>query len=160
MAIGSALQETLLVLDTDVLTAWEYQTPYVLQAIRDYYSRLKQPPALTSITVFEALRGFEKVAVKLGGLDERTQRDRAATEHLIQNCRVLPFDQTAASIAAYIFPRLSQSERNKHREDIFIVATALAHGYGVATRNQRDFELIADHLPHDYPLLRLDVWKP
>ena len=29
----------------------------------------------------------------------------------------------------------------------YIAATALAHGYGVATRNKADFELVSDNLP-------------
>ncbi len=45
----------------------------------------------------------------------------------------------------------------KERGDI--VATALAHNYGVATRNQRDFELIGQHLPPYAPVLYLAIWK-
>jgi predicted nucleic acid-binding protein len=78
---------------------------------------------------------------------------------LIRQCTVLPFNQEAAEIAAYIFPRLSRSERNQHWTDVFIAATALAHDYGVATRNQSDYELIAKHTPPQYPLLRIEVWK-
>jgi hypothetical protein len=36
---------------------------------------------------------------------------------------------------------------------------ALAYGYGVATRNQRDFELIGRHLPPYAPVLYLAIWK-
>jgi predicted nucleic acid-binding protein len=105
------------------------------------------------------LQGFEKIAAKAGGADERTQEDRQKTEQLIQACEVLPFDHAAAAVAAYIFPRLSQSDRNKHWRDVFIAATALAHNHGVDIRNQRDFELIAQPLPPAYPFLRLAVWK-
>jgi predicted nucleic acid-binding protein len=72
---------------------------------------------------------------------------------------VLPFDQSAAAIAAYIFPRLSQSDRNKHWRDVFIAATALSHRYGIASRNRKDFELIASQLPLGQQL-HLAVWKP
>lgn len=44
--------------------------------------------------------------------------------------------------------------------DVFIAATSLAPGYGVATRNQRDFELIGQHLPPEMPNLSLAIWKP
>ncbi len=159
MPVAPALPEISLALDTDVLTDWRNQRPHTLRHINDYFIRQSKPPALTAFTVFEMLQGFEKVAAKPGGLDERTQKDRAQAEQLVQMCDVLPFDQTAAAIAAYIFPRLSQSERNKHWCDVFIAATALAHGHGLATRNERDFKLIAQHLPPDHRLLRLAVWK-
>lgn len=159
MPTAPALPEISLVMDSDVLTDWRYNRSETLRAIRDYIGRLKKPPALTAVGVFEALQGFEKIAAKVGGGDERTQEDRKKTEQLIQTCEVLPFDHAAAAVAAYIFPRLSQSDRNKHWRDIFIAATALAHNHGVATRNQRDFEIIAQHLPPAYPFLRLAVWK-
>jgi predicted nucleic acid-binding protein len=160
MAIGAVLSETSLVIDTDVLTDWRYQKPYVQNAISNHISRAKRPPALTSISTFEALFGFENKAVRVGALDDRTLQDRLRTEQLISACPVLPFDQAAATIAAYIFPRLSKSHRNKHWRDIFITATALAHGHGIATRNRDDFTLIAEHLPPSNSLLRLVIWKP
>ncbi len=160
MAIGAALPETSLVIDTDIFTDWRYSREYVLLEIDAYISRAKKPPALTSINVFEAIYGFENKAAKAGYLDEQTARDRQNMERLIRGCVILPFDEVAASIAAYVFPRLSQSNRNKHWKDLFIAATALAHGYGVVTRNRTDFELIADNLPSSRPFLRLAVWKP
>lgn len=159
MAIGAVLSETSLVIDTDILTDWRYQKPYVQNAIRDYITRAKRPPAITSISVFEALFGFENKAARVGALDDRTLQDRLRCEQLISVCPVLPFDQPAATIAAYIFSRLSQSHRNKHWRDIFITATALAHGHGIATRNRDDFVLIAENLPLSHSLLRLVIWK-
>jgi len=159
MAIGAVLSETSLVIDTDILTDWRYQKPYVQRAISDYITRAKRPPALTSLSVFEALFGFENKAAKSGSLDDRTVQDRLKTEELISFCPVLPFDQPAAAIAAYIFSRLSKSHRNKHWRDTFIAATALAHGHGIATRNRKDFQLIAENLPASQSLLRVVVWK-
>ena len=60
-------------------------------------------------------------------------------------------------ITAYIYPRLTGQQLQKHWRDLFIAATALAHGYGIATQNIRDFKLIADQSPE---LLRIAVWKP
>lgn len=160
MAIGVVLAETSLVLDTDILTDWRYGKQYVLKAVSDYIARSKKPPALTSMNVFEVLCGFENTVVKDGGLDQRTTQQRLKSDKFIQSCTVLPFDQTAATIAAYIYPRLSQSQRNKHWKDLFIASTALAHGHGVVTRNKTDFELMAVHLPPTHSLLRLAVWKP
>jgi predicted nucleic acid-binding protein len=148
-----------LVLDTDILTDWRNQRSHVTQAIRDYLARFNMYPQLTAMTVFEARFGIENKAVKSSGFDERLERDRADLERLIQACGVLVIGDNAAAIAAYISARLSDRERKKHRADIFITATALAYGYGVATRNQRDFELIGRHLPSYAPVLYLAIWK-
>src|SRR5947199_10587481 len=109
MALGAVLIETSLVLDTNILTAWRYQRPRIVAAIADYQSRLKTFPTLTAFTVHEALYGFENKAAKAGELDERTKQDRIAIEQLINSCVVLPFDQRAAEIAAYIIPRLPKN---------------------------------------------------
>jgi predicted nucleic acid-binding protein len=158
MALGPVLVETSIVLDTNVLTAWRYQKTRVIAAIADYQSRLKLLPALTAITVHEALYGFENIAAKGGEVNERTKRDRLAVEQLINSCLVLPFDQRAAEIAAYIIPRLPKSIPKQTLLDGLISATALAHGYGVAT-NDRGFELIARHTPSEL-ILRVDFWIP
>ena len=160
MVVIPAPPEIRLALDNDVFTHWRSQQSYVRKAIEDYLSIHKLVPALTSITVFEALSGFEKVTANSGELDYPIKRARIASEQLIQNCEVLPFDQNAAAIAAYIFPRLSKSDRNKHWKDVFIAATALAHGRAVATRNEKDFKLIANYLPPSHPVLHLAIWKP
>ncbi|MGZ8845161.1 MAG: type II toxin-antitoxin system VapC family toxin [Pyrinomonadaceae bacterium] len=158
MTLGPVLPETQLVLDTNLLTAWRYRKTGVLSAIADYQSRLKLFPALTAITVHEALYGFENRAAKAGVLDDLTKRDRLAIEQLISSCLVLPFDQRAAEIGAYIIPRLPKNIPKQTLLDGLISATALAHGYGVAT-NDRDFEIIGQHTPDDL-ILRVDFWTP
>lgn len=105
------------------------------------------------------MHGFEKAVIKSGATTERLRRDREQAQALIRECSVLSFNQAAAEIAAYIFPRLSQKERNRLWTDVFIAATALAHEYGIATRNRSDFELIAQHVPDNCPPLRIEVWK-
>jgi predicted nucleic acid-binding protein len=160
MPIGAVLPETPLAIDTDVLTDWRYQRPHVVNEIRNYLERSKRPPALTSMTVFEAFYGFENTIAKTGAADERTQQDRRSLEQLIAACPVLPFDQTAARIASYLFPRLSKSDQSKHSRDVFIIATVVAHGHGIATRNKSDFELIGGFLSASHPMLRLVIWKP
>ena len=76
-----------------------------------------------------------------------------------QSSAVLPFDERAAGIAAYVFPRLTKAERDKNWYDVLIAATALAHGYGVATSDRPDFELIGRTLSDEQPLLYLAIWK-
>src|SRR6266550_129468 len=109
MPFGPVLAETPLVLDTNILTAWRSQRARVVAAITDYQSRLKLFPALTAITLHEALYGFENKAAKSGKLDDRTREDRLAIEQLINFCVVLPFDQPTAEISAYIIPRLKKN---------------------------------------------------
>ncbi len=159
MTLGPKPTHVALVLDNDVLTDWRARRPTIVQAIKDYIAIAKFPPALTSVTVFEMLHGFEKDAVSSGGMSERTRLDKEHARILTRDCIVLPFNEGAAEIAAYIFPRLSQKERNKLWADVFIAATALAHEYGVATRNRTDFELLASHVPPPYPALRIQIWK-
>lgn len=96
--------------------------------------------------------------MKSGKLDDRTRQDRLAIEQLINSCVVLPFDQRAAEIAAYIIPRLPKNIPKQTLLDGLISATALAHGYGIAT-NDRGFELIGQHTPTDL-ILRVDFRKP
>lgn len=64
MAVGPAPPETSLALDNDIFTHWRNRRPYVQEAINEYQSRHNVIPALTSTTVFEALRGIEAEAAK------------------------------------------------------------------------------------------------
>ena len=154
-----ATLEIPLVLDSDVFTDWRERRPPTVQfvtAYREYHGTFPQLPA---IVVFEAQFGFEKQIVKTGSLDQRLTSKREEMVQLIRECRVLDFNQRAAELAAHISARLSHSQRNQHWADLFIAATALAHGYGVATRNRADFELIGQHLPTNASTLYLAVWK-
>jgi predicted nucleic acid-binding protein len=158
MVLGPVLAETSLVLDTNILTAWRYKKSSIVAAIVDYQSRIKLFPALTAITVHEALYGFENKAAKSGESDDRSKQDRLAVEQLINACVVLPFDQRAAEIAAYIIPRLPKNIPKQTLLDGLISATALAHGYGIATYD-RGFNIIGEHTPADL-ILRIDFWTP
>lgn len=160
MAVVAASPKTPLVLDNDVFTDWRKHRPRVESAIEDYFARTNSYPRLTSVTVMEARWGFESQIVRLGALDLKAEQWLSEMETFIQTCGVLDFDQHAASIAAHIFARLSQSQRNRHWRDIPIAATAVAHGYGVATRNKDDFVLIGKDLPDIFPTLYLAIWKP
>lgn len=159
MSVGPPELDVFVALDNDVLNDWRFRKPATLKAINEYIGLVKAPPALPSTTIFEMVHGFEKAVVKAGGVNERLKRDRENAQQLIKECTVLSFNQDAAEIAAYIFPRLSQKERNRLWTDVFIAATALAHEYGIATRNKSDFELIAQHIPASYAPLRIEVWK-
>ncbi|HEU4386402.1 MAG TPA: PIN domain-containing protein [Blastocatellia bacterium] len=160
MPVAPVIDDTSLVLDTDVLTDWRYGHANTRQAIKDYISRLNRPPALASINVFEAVHGFERILAKPGADIERVRADLAKTEKFIGLCTVLSLDENAARIAAYVFARLPKKSQNAHWCDVLIAATALSHGFGVATRNWKDFDLIAAHLPATNQVLRVALWKP
>ena len=158
MAIGPRPPDILVALDNDVLNNWRSGNSVIVATISNYVGVVKAPPALTSITVFEMMYGLENAAHKYG-TNDRLRRDRDHARELTNECAVLPLNQEAAEIAAYIFPRLSRKERNRLWADVFIAAMCLAHEYGVATLNKTDFELIARHTPPHYPPLRIEVWK-
>lgn len=159
MATGPHSPDVVVALDNDVLNDWRFRKPATTTAITNYISLVKAPPALTSTTIFEMVHGFEKAAILAGGMNERLARDIRHAHTLIEECAILPFNPEAAAIAGYVFPRLSQKERNRLWADVFIAATVVAHEHGIATRNRGDFELIAKHIPPDYPPLRIEVWK-
>ncbi|HWT00659.1 MAG TPA: type II toxin-antitoxin system VapC family toxin [Pyrinomonadaceae bacterium] len=159
MTVGPALPETSLVLDSNIVTAWRYGKRGILEAIASYQARLKLPPALSALTVYEVLYGFENSLAKAQGDAEQTMLDFVRTEQLINACTVLPFDSSSAKIAAHIVPRLPKNIPKNTLLDALIAATALAHVHGVATRNRDDFELVGLHAPADM-ILRLAIWTP
>jgi predicted nucleic acid-binding protein len=164
MPTAPPLWDTPLAMDTVILTHLRNRHEYVQREIDDYFSRKKEVPALTAFTIFEAVKGVEE-QIAIGKItEERARHYISVIETLTQTYEVLPFNHQAAVIAAYIQPRifstLSKKEREKLWGDLFITATALAHGYGIATQNQKDFEKIADYLPPQNNLLRIALWKP
>jgi predicted nucleic acid-binding protein len=158
MTLSGAFPQSSVVLDTDVFSHLRNKRDYVVREVQSYVERLQKPPALASMTVFEALQGIESETIKghISVDDALTYKNRIS--ELLRIYPVLPFDSAAAQIAALIFPRLSQSERNKHWGDLFIAATALAHNHAVATQNLRDFERIAQCVPSGYNL-RVVGWR-
>jgi predicted nucleic acid-binding protein len=165
MPIIDAPPETPLLMDTDIFSHLRNRHTYVEEYIRNHFSQTKQFPAITAITVFEANQGIESELLKGENLlnkgisIEQAQMFRLRINELIQKHQVLPFNQKASEIAAYIFPRIPQKDRNKHWRDLFIVSIALAYNYGMASHNRRDIELIAEQLPASHKYLRLAVWK-
>jgi len=158
MAIGPRPPDIFLALDNDVLNNWRTNNTTIVSAIDNYVAITKAPPALTSITVFELMHGFENAIVQTG-MNARLQRDFDHARELTRECTILPFNQEAAEIAAYIFPRLTRKEKKDHWADTLIAATVIAHEYGIATLNRSDFEMLATHVPTQYPPLRIEVWK-
>ena len=111
------------------------------------------------MTIFEAKWGIEKEFSRKEITNEEYKNFITGIDELISQHQILPFDQKAAEIASFIYARLSKSDQNKHWEDLFIIATAIANNYGLITQNVKDAKLLAGYLP-DGMSLRLAIWKP
>ena len=155
----SASNEIPLALDNNIFTHLRNRQSYILRKIIEYNAHTKDFPVIPSTTLFEANFGIQKALVKNEISHEKSTYLHQEIDRLLINHRIIDFDRKASKIAAYIFARLSQSDRNKHWRDLFIVATAISHNYGLATQNKKDMELIANHLPESLDL-RLAIWKP
>ena len=121
-------------LDTDTLSELSRAAPAVIARARAYlleFGRL----TITSVTVFERLRGYRQ-ALRAG---KPLHRQLQAFQALVQNCVVLPFDADAAEIAATIWSCCSRSQR-QGLGDILIASVAVARQIPLVTRNKRDFE--------------------
>ena len=154
-ALCPATPEALLVVDNDLFSHWRTSHEYVRLGFDRYLSRHKRLPALASIVVFETLSGFPRDLS--GSVESRLAEKSGRLQELVRSTEVLPFDLRAAELAAVIFTRLTRKQQR--RNDLFIAATALAHGCGVATRNRKDFEAIGSLLPADFGLLYIDAWR-
>ncbi len=89
--------------------------------------------AISVVTVSELLHG----ALRATGA-VRTQR-RAFIEHLLGGLRAIPITEPVARVHAEVWADLSTQGRVIGAHDLWIAATALAHGLGVATRNAAEF---------------------
>jgi len=158
MPIIDSPPELPLALDNNIFTHLRNKQPYVLEQVKKHYSNTRKLPVIPSLTIFEANFGIQKALITNKISSEQADFQLQVINILSANHTVISFDQRASEIAAYIFARLSKSDKNQHWRDLFIVATALAHNYGLATQNKRDMELIAKYLPENLDL-RLVIWK-
>jgi predicted nucleic acid-binding protein len=92
--------------------------------------------AISVITVSELLHG----ALRATG-DRRATR-RAFVEHILQAIQAIPITETVARVHADIWADLAARGEVIGAHDLWIAATALAHGLGVATRNASEFARI------------------
>lgn len=96
-----------------------------------------EPVAISVITVSELLHG----ALRASGPDLRRRR-QAFVEHILDGLEAVPITQRVARVHADIWADLSFRGAAIGAHDLWIAATALAHGFGVATRNRSEFERI------------------
>jgi tRNA(fMet)-specific endonuclease VapC len=119
-------------IDTDMLVDLErgVANPEVEKAIG------AEERAISVITVSELLHGAHRAAGA-----QRTRR-RAFVEHLLGGMRAIEITEPIARVHADIWAQLAAKGRVIGAHDLWIAATALAHGMGIATGNADDFQRV------------------
>jgi tRNA(fMet)-specific endonuclease VapC len=92
--------------------------------------------AISVITVSELLHGVQRAKGA-----QRTRR-RAFVEHLLAELQAIPITETVARVHADVWARLAARGQVIGAHDLWIAATALAHGLGIATGNADEFERV------------------
>jgi predicted nucleic acid-binding protein len=97
----------------------------------------REDRAISVITVSELLHGVHRAKGA-----QRTRRS-AFVEHLLAELQPIPITEAVARVHADVWARLAAHGRVIGAHDLWIAATALAHGLGVATGNAQEFARIA-----------------
>jgi tRNA(fMet)-specific endonuclease VapC len=119
-------------IDTDLLIDLERGTAGV--AVDELLG--DEERAISVITVSELLQGV----LRAKGA-HRTRR-AAFVEHLIAGIQAIPITEPVARIHAAVWADLAAAGEVIGAHDLWIAATALAHGLGLATRNVTEFERV------------------
>jgi tRNA(fMet)-specific endonuclease VapC len=128
-------------LDTNIVTALYAGNERVMNRLRD----LDDPQVgITIITKAELLRGRIDYLLKATDGESllRAQFLLTQTEQLLNDLRIIPFEQTAVEQ----FERLKsqRSLRKMGRSDLLIASIAIAHRATLVTRNLKDFQLVSN----------------
>jgi predicted nucleic acid-binding protein len=97
----------------------------------------EEPVAIAAITASELLHGVHRARPA----SRRTRRE-AWVEALLARLPILPFDLAVARYHAALWAVLAEQGAPIGAHDLLIAATALAHGYAVATRDDRSFSRV------------------
>jgi predicted nucleic acid-binding protein len=92
--------------------------------------------AISVITVSELLHGAHRAS------GDRWARRRAFVEHIIAAFDPIPITESVARVHAEVWAELARRGAAIGAHDLWIAATALAHGLGVATGNAADFRRV------------------
>jgi tRNA(fMet)-specific endonuclease VapC len=92
--------------------------------------------AISVITVSELLHGVHRATGA-----QRTRR-RAFVEHLLAGMRAIEITQPIARVHADIWAQLAAKGQLIGAHDLWIAATALAHGMGIATGHADEFQRV------------------
>lgn len=92
--------------------------------------------AISVITVSELLHGVHRARGA-----QRTRR-RAFVEHLLAGIQAIEITETIARVHADVWAELAATGQLIGAHDLWIAATALAHGMAVATGNGDEFQRV------------------
>jgi tRNA(fMet)-specific endonuclease VapC len=92
--------------------------------------------AISVVTVSELLHGVHRAT------GARRSRRRAFVEHVLAGFEPLSITETVARVHSEAWADLSRRGQAVGAHDLWIAATALTHGFGVATRNREDFSRV------------------
>ena len=117
-------------IDTDLLID--------LEQGNDALERLlgEEERAISVITVSELLHGV------LRSRGATRARRHASVEHLLAGLHAIPITEPVARIHADIWAGLADRGETIGAHDLWIAATAMAHGLAIATRNTTHFDRI------------------
>ena len=126
----------MIILDTNILSAL-MQTKPDIPVINWLNNVAVESIWLTSITIFEIHFGLEF-------LPDSKRRDALTTQfkQVVEtdlNGRVLPFNQSAANMAAILAANRRKAGKTVDMRDTFIAGIALARKAAIATRNTKHF---------------------
>jgi predicted nucleic acid-binding protein len=122
-----------LLIDTDVLIALERRDADA----KELETTLgDEERAISVITVSELLHGARRAS------SEHRAPRAAFVEHLLAEIDAIPLTSRVARTHAEIWTDLAQRGDVIGAHDLWIAATALAHGFGVATGNGRHFSRV------------------
>jgi tRNA(fMet)-specific endonuclease VapC len=119
-------------IDTDMLVDLEHGVgnPDVENAIGD------EARAISVITVSELLHGVHRASGA-----QRTRRS-AFVEHLLAGMRAIEITERIARVHADVWAQLAAKGQLIGSHDLWIAATALAHGMALATGNVDEFQRV------------------
>lgn len=92
--------------------------------------------AISVITVRELLHGVRRAT------DSRRRRRAAFVEHLLADLRPISITEAVARVHADIWSDLAEKGEIIGAHDLWITATVLAHGFGLATNTTAEFHRI------------------
>lgn len=122
------------IVDTSVLIAGERGTLRIETFLKALGA---EPIGMAAITASELLHGYHRAT------DAGIRARRAAfVDALIEIIPVLPFGLPEARRHAELWADLLRVGTAIGPHDLLITATALAHGYALATLNRREFEQV------------------
>ena len=96
-----------------------------------------EPLALSAVTASELLYGMHRTRT----IAQRNRRN-AYVEAIFAQMTVIAFDLAVARVHSALSAELDRTGRQIGAHDLMIAATAMAHDYRVATRDQRSFSRI------------------